>query len=63
VEAGIPYYKLISAQIVDGSFPIFPENRAGFYAGPGMSLRRFELGLRTKSNPISSIQATAGIRF
>ena len=39
------------------------DKEAGYYVGLGATFRKFELGLRTASLPVTNIQITASYRF
>lgn len=60
-EAGIPYYLLLSKE--EPGLRTNPDKKAGFFAGAGVSTRRFELGMRALLAPVSSLQLTASFRF
>lgn len=61
VEAGLSYYVLAEDQVGMSMYE-FPDKQLGYFAGMGLNIRNFEVGLRT-TGPVMSIQATASIRF
>lgn len=61
VEAGLSYYLLAEDQIGMSMYE-FPDKQLGYFAGMGLNIRNFEVGIRS-TGPVMSIQATASIRF
>jgi len=60
-EIGLSYYKLAGDPAGIAMFE-YDDKEWGYFAGLGVNFKRFEIGLRTTS-PVTSIQATASIRF
>lgn len=61
IELGIPYY--ILAEDVDPGFSSNPDKEAGFYGGMGVTIKRFEAGLRSAMSPFKVVHITASIKF
>jgi len=60
-EAGLSYY-ILAEEKEAGIVAEFPDQKIGYFAGLGLLLNKFEIGLRATS-PVNSIQATASYRF
>ena len=59
-EAGISYLLLSKDP---GGVIENVDKKAGYYVGLGATFRKFEVGLRTASLPVTNIQITASYRF
>lgn len=60
-EAGLSYY-ILAEDKDDGIAAEYPDQKLGYFAGIGLFLNKFEIGLRATA-PVNSIQATASYRF
>jgi len=61
VEAGVSYAMM--SEEFSGGFLENVDKEAGYYVGLGASFRKFELGVRTASLPVTNIQISAAYRF
>jgi hypothetical protein len=59
-EAGLSYLMLTKDP---GGMIENVDKEAGYFVGLGLTLRKFELGFRTASQPVTNIQITASYRF
>lgn len=59
-EAGIAYLMLTKDP---GGVIQNVDKKAGYFVGLGLTLRRFELGVRAANQPVTNVQLTASYRF
>ncbi len=61
VEAGLAY--LLLAEDIEPGLQENIDKEVGYYVGFGATYKRFEIGFRTASKPVTNIQLLAAIRF